>query len=305
MQPQLKTRIKDLEFNTPIVCASGTFGFGTELEGLADFKSIGAITTKTITVNPRPGNPPPRIYDAGFGILNSVGLENPGLEVFLKEKLPAVKKLPVKVIASVGGFCDEDYLTLVDALDKRNELHAIEVNLSCPNLQLKKLISQSAQLTFELTRKIRPLTKKPLFVKITPEVNDIAEIATAVQEAGADALTLVNTFLGMAINPQTQKTVLGNNYGGYSGPGIKPVALYRVWKAAQKISIPVIGGGGIETADDAIEFLLAGASMVSLGTVNMVDPDASKNITRGIKEYLTAKKAGSVTDIVGKVICLS
>jgi len=303
MEIDLKVKIGKLELMTPIICASGTFGFGEELKGLVDFSHIGAITTKTITVEPRQGNPPPRIYETGQGVINSVGLENPGLKVFLEEKLPLIKKLKTKCIASIGGFSTEEYKTLVHALDKRGEVHAIEANLSCPNLQLKKLISQSPQHTYELAKALRAITRKTLIIKITPEVNDITEIAQAAQEAKADALSLVNTFFAMAIDIERQKPFIGNNYGGYSGPAIKPMALYRVWRAAQKISIPIIGGGGITTAQDAVEFFLAGATAISLGTVNLVHPGAASEIIKGVKGYLKHKKVLSVKEIVRKLVC--
>jgi dihydroorotate dehydrogenase (NAD+) catalytic subunit len=292
----LNIKLGNLELKSPLVCASGTFGFGEELLALADFKSIGAFIAKTITLEPRAGNPPPRIFEAESGVLNSVGLENPGLEAFLKDKLPKIKKIKTPGIISVGGFSFAEYQAIVSKLDSRAEIKAMEINLSCPNLQMKKIISQDAKLTGRLVKSLRKLTKKTLIVKITPEVTDITEIAKALEDSGADAVSLVNTFLGMSINIDTHKPRLGNIYGGYSGPAIKPMALYRVWKVANTVKIPILGGGGIRKWEDAIEFFLAGASAISLGTINMVDPTASKNILEGIKNYMIKHKINSIDE---------
>jgi len=300
MSPDSKVKIGKLVLKTPVVCASGTFGFGIELEGLADFASIGAIVTKTITLAPRAGNPPPRIYEAGHGVINAVGLENPGLEGFLKEKLPLVKKLKTNAIISIGGFTDEEYEALVDALDKEN-ICAIEANFSCPNLKEKRPIAQDEGHVFALTKKLRALTKKTLLIKLTPEASDISLTAQAAAAGGADAITLVNTYFSMAINIETQRPFLGNVTGGYSGPAIKPMAVYKVWRAAKAVNISVIGGGGIETANDAVEFLLAGAKAVSVGTQNMIEPNCAQAISRGITDYLKRKKIASVEALSGKL----
>jgi len=290
----LKVKIGKLVLKTPVLCASGTFGFGSELNGLADFSSIGAVIAKTITLQPRAGNPPPRIYETECGVINSVGLENPGLEGFIREKLPELKKLPADFIVSVGGFSFEEYAAIVRRLDKEKAVKAFEINLSCPNLQLKKIISQDAKLTYQLTGLLRKATRKTLIIKITPEVTDISQIAKAVEDGGADGLALVNTFFAMAINIQTARPYIGSGYGGYSGKAVKPMALYRVWKAAGSVNIPVVGGGGIETADDAIEFILAGATAVSVGTQNMVCPSCSRDILAGIKQYMRRRKIANL-----------
>jgi dihydroorotate dehydrogenase (NAD+) catalytic subunit len=288
-----------LKLTTPIVCASGTFGFGEELKGMTNFNHIGAITTKTITLKPRAGNPPPRIYETECGVLNSVGLENPGLDGFIKEKLPLIRGLKTKCIVSVGGFSTTEYKTIVKSLNQRQGIDAIELNLSCPNLQLKKLVSQSPKATYQLIKSLRKLTKKPLFAKITPEVTDIVKVARAAKDAGVDAIALVNTFFSMAIDIDTQKPVLGNIYGGYSGKAIKPMSLYRVWKVSQDVKIPIIGGGGIDTWRDAVEFILAGAKAVSIGTVNLTYPNKAKDISQGIKGYLSKKKIKDIKGMQG------
>ena len=297
----LKVKIGKLELPGPVICASGTFGFGDELRGLADFGSIGAVVAKTITLKPREGNSPPRIYETAQGVINSVGLANPGVNGFIKENLPSVCKIPAKYIVSIGGFSFDDYKQVLRKLRPKKEIDAFEINLSCPNLKLKKLISQDAGQTYKLTKVLRKLTKKPLLIKITPEVTDIVAIAKAVCDAGADAVSLVNTYLSLAINIQTKKPYLGNIYGGYSGPAIKPMSLYRVWKVAGSVKIPVIGGGGITKAADAIEFLLAGASAVSIGTINMVEPKASKKILAGIKSYMAKKKLKNLKALSGSL----
>ena len=298
---KLSVKLGKLELDSPIICASGTFGFGEELKGLVDFKAIGAITTKTLTLDPRKGNPPPRIYETDCGVLNSVGMENPGVEGFIKHKLPLIEKLKTKCIVSVGGFSNKEYEEIIKKLTELKGVDAFEVNLSCPNLKLKKLVSQNSKATYTLVTLLRKLTKKSLFVKITPEVTDIVQIAKAVEDGGADAVSLVNTYFSMAIDIESQKPILGNVYGGYSGRAVKPMSLYKVWKVAQNVNIPVIGGGGIENFSDAIEFILAGATAVSLGTVNLVDPDSSKTVLIGIKEYMKKKKITDINNIRGLV----
>lgn len=306
----MRVSIGALELAVPVVCASGTFGFGGELRGLVDYRGIGAITTKTITREPRAGNPPPRVYETEHGVLNSVGLENPGIECFLREKLPIIQKLACPVIVSVGGFDGEEYALLVRRLDAATQVQALEINLSCPNIitipgaqhaetRIKKIISQDAALTFMLVKQVRALTKKTLIVKITPETANIADVARAVQEAGADAVALVNTFFGMAINIQTRKPYLGNVYGGYSGPAIKPMAVYRTRQVAAAVCIPLIAGGGIQNADDAIEFILAGATAVSLGTINLTYPNAAVTITRGVQAYCKRHAIRNITALRG------
>lgn len=299
---KLSIKLGKLRLDSPIVCASGTYGFGDELKGLTDFSSIGAITTKTITLEPRVGNPPPRIYETECGVINSVGLENPGLRAFIDEKLPLIRKLNTKCIVSVGGFSDKEYKQIVRGLNDEKGVDGLEINLSCPNLKLKKLISQDAKATYNLTKTLRKLTKKPLFIKITPEVSDIVEIAKAVERGEADGISLVNTFFSLRINIETQRPYLGNIYGGYSGKAIKPMSLYRVWRVSKAVKIPIIGGGGIENASDAVEFILAGAKAVSLGTINLAQPNSAKAILGGIKKYLNKKKISDISKLQGGLI---
>lgn len=295
----LKVKLNNFQLPTPIICASGTFGYGQELKGLVNFKNIGAITTKTITLQPRAGNPPPRIYETEYGVVNSIGLENPGLEGFLEEKLPMLIKLPVKSIVSIGGFLQEDYEGIVKRLEDKKEIEALEINLSCPNIKMKKMFSQNSELTYTLVKSLRALTRKTLIIKITPEIDDIVEIAKASKDAGADVLSLINTFFALAINIETKKPYLGSIYGGYSSRAIKPLALYKVWQVYKNVDIPIIGGGGIENANDAIEFFLAGATAISIGTINLVYPNRASDIVKGIKEYMKRKKIENINSLRG------
>ncbi len=295
----LKVKIGQLQLNSPILCASGTFGISDELEGLVDYRNIGAVIAKTITLKPRAGNPPPRIYETECGVLNSVGLEGPGVDGFIKKHLPNLKKLPTKFIVSIGADSLEQYKETLNKVATRNEVKAIEVNLSCPNIKNKGIVAQNAKLTFKTMKALRAVTKKTLIAKISPEVTDVAEIAKAVESSGTDAISMVNTFFGLAININTKKPYLGNTYGGYSGRAIRPLSLYRVWRVAKEVKIPIIGGGGIETAKDAIEFFLAGATAISLGTINLVDPNAATNILTGIKKYMEAKNIKGIKELTG------
>ncbi len=293
----LTVNIGKLKLNNPIICASGTFGFGDELKGLVDFSSIGAIIAKTITVEPKQGSPPPRIYETGCGVINAIGLENPGLEVFAKQKLPGLIKLRTKHIISVGGNSTDEYQELIKKLNKEKGIDGFELNLSCPNLKNKKLISQDLQATYKLIKCLRKLTKKIIIAKLTPEVTDIVKIAKKAEAAGADAISLVNTYFSLAIDIETKRPYLGNVSGGYSGPAIKPMSLYRVWQVAKAVQIPVIGGGGITSYKDTIEFLLAGAEAISLGTINLIYPNAAKDILKGIKKYMKENKMKNLKDI--------
>ncbi|MCF7875053.1 MAG: dihydroorotate dehydrogenase [Candidatus Omnitrophica bacterium] len=293
----LAVNIGKLKLKNPIICASGTFGFGDELKRLVDFSSIGAVVSKTITAEPREGNIPPRIYETDCGVINSIGLANPGVDSFIKEKLPALGRLKTNHIISLGGFSEKEYKQLVEKLDKQDKVDAFELNLSCPNLGKEKLISQSQKLSSDLVKGLRKLTKKTLIVKLTPEVTDIVKIAKAVERAGADAISMVNTYFSLAIDIETKKPYLGNVTGGYSGPAIKPMSLYRVWKVANSLRIPVVGGGGITDYKDALEFLLAGAAAVSLGTINLTDPNAAKDILSGVKAYMDKNKMKKISDL--------
>lgn len=293
----VSVNIGKVKLASPVVCASGTFGFGDELKGLTDFSAIGAVVAKTITLLAKQGNLPPRIYETDCGVINSIGLENPGVEEFIREKIPVFKEQKTKYIVSLGGSKKEEYQELIRRLDKQKGIHAFELNLSCPNLKSKRLIAQNQKATAALIQAVRGLTEKTLIAKLTPEVTDIVKIAKAAENSGADALSLTNTYFSLAIDVELRKPCLGNTRGGYSGPAIKPMSLYKVWQAAGAVKIPVIGGGGIINYKDALEFLLAGARAVSLGTVNLTYPNAAKGILTEIKKYMKKNKMKNLKEL--------
>ncbi|MFH1772593.1 MAG: dihydroorotate dehydrogenase [Candidatus Omnitrophota bacterium] len=300
----LNIHIGKLKLKNPVVCASGTFGFDENLKGIVNFNKIGAITTKTVTLKPRQGNPPPRIFETSCGVINSVGLDNPGIEAFIKVNIPRLAKLNTKFIVSIGGFSKSDYTRAVEKLDKIKTLEAFEINLSCPNLKMKKMISQNPQATYRLIKAIRGLTQKTIIAKLTPEVTDIVSVAKAAKDAGADGLSLINTFYAMAIDVCSRRPYLGNIYGGYSGKAIKPLGIYRVWRVAKSVkNIPIIAGGGIQGPVCALEYILAGASAVSLGTVNMVYPNTSQSVVEGIIKYLNRHKIKDINELRGSLKC--
>jgi dihydroorotate dehydrogenase (NAD+) catalytic subunit len=302
MGVDLSVTIGKLKLNNPVVVASGTFGCGREYEDLVDLKQIGAIISKTITLKRKEGNLPPRVAETYAGMLNAIGLENNGLEYFINETLPYLKSIDTPYIVSIAAKEEKGYLELIKALDAQ-KVKAIELNISCPNVQSKKqrMFSQVAEDTYKLVSKSRKLTKASLIVKITPNVTDIKEITQAAERAGADAVSMVNTFLAMAIDIKSRKPKLGNITGGLSGPAIKPIALRMVYEAAKSIKIPIIGGGGIMNHEDALEFIIAGASAVSLGTANFIEPKSAQLIKEGIKNYLEEHNIKSVADLKGKV----
>jgi dihydroorotate dehydrogenase (NAD+) catalytic subunit len=301
----LKTKIGNLELKNPVILASGTCGFGKELKELININSVGAIVTKTITVEKKEGNPPPRVIEAPSGLLNSIGLDNDGLKDFMFDKVPYLSKLKTSVIVSIAGDSEEEFIKLGSELSKIPCVAAIEVNLSCPNVIHKEtkntLIAQDPIAVSRIISALRKITKHTLIAKLSPNVTDIKEIAIACEEAGSDAVSLINTYPAMLIDIDTMKPKLGNITGGLSGPSIKPLALKCVWDAYQAIKIPIIGMGGIMTYKDAIEFILCGASAIQIGSVNFVDPKASANIISGIEKYLKNKNIKTVKSLVGKL----
>lgn len=284
--------IGKIRLKNPVMVASGTFGYAKEFEELMDLKKLGAIVTKTITLGPRSGNTPPRICETASGMLNAIGLQNGGVDNFLEEKLPYLSKIGVPIIVSISG----DFCKLAKRLDKESGVDGIELNISCPNITDhgsrvagRDLIAQDKDATYNLVTNIRKVTGKTLITKLSPNVTDIVEIARAACKGGADAVSLVNTFLGMAIDIETGKPRLGNITGGLSGPCIKPIAVRMVWEVARNIDKPVIGMGGIMNSGDAIEFLIAGAKAVQVGTANFVEPGVCEKIIKGVREW-TKKK---------------
>jgi dihydroorotate dehydrogenase (NAD+) catalytic subunit len=296
----ISTEIAGIKLASPVIADSGTFGYGDELLDLVDVSRIGAITTKTVTLGPRTGNPPPRICETASGMLNTIGLQNIGLERFLQEKLEGLKKLGVPVIVSIAGSTAEEYVAMASLLNQVKFIAAIELNLSCPNLK-KKIICQDEELFAEIIKKTARIKQHPVIAKLSPQVQDIPAVALLAERSGADALSLVNTFSGMSVDVHTFRPRLSTVTGGLSGPCIKPLALRCVWEAAKSVKIPVIGGGGISSGEDAAEFIIAGACAVSVGTASLVDPDACTAIADGLREYLRGKNLQSLQDIKGKI----
>jgi dihydroorotate dehydrogenase (NAD+) catalytic subunit len=310
MQVKLSVNIGKLKLKNPIMVASGTFGYAEEFKDFLDLKNLGAIVSKTITFNPRKGNLPPRTCETPAGMLNSIGLENPGIEIFLKEKLPFLKKIGVPIIVSIASAEDpEEFITLARRLDKINAVSAIELNISCPNIKVQsteyrvqskiKLISQDARATYDLVKQVRKATKKTLITKLSPNVTDITEIALAAEKAGSDAVSLINTITGMGIDVETRRPKIASVTGGLSGPAIRPIALRMVWEVNQKIKIPIIGMGGIMDTSSALEFMIAGATAVGVGTANFINPKVSIEILEGIKEYLLKQKIKNIRKVIG------
>jgi len=302
MKPDLSVHIGSLRLKNPVVTASGTFGFGEEWAGFYDLSILGAVTVKAVTVKPRMGNPMPRTVEVTGGMLNAIGLQNPGLEAFVGEKLPHLRRLDVPVIVNIAGDRIEDFSTLAERLDSVEGVGALEVNISCPNQSCGGLeFGVDPALTHQVVSAVRCRTQLPLIAKLSPNVTDIRVIAQAAVDAGADAVSLVNTYVGTAIDAETRRFRLANRTGGLSGPCIKPLALLAVWRVHQTVSVPIIGMGGIMNATDAVEFILAGASAVAVGTANFINPRVAVEVIEGIEEYLTRHEAASVAEIVGMV----
>jgi len=301
MKPNLEVKIGKLKLKNPVMVASGTFGYGTEFEDVARISQLGAIVTKTITLKARIGNRPPRVIETPSGILNSIGLENPGIDRFIREKLPVLKKFKVPIIVSIAGESAEEYKELTQRLDNLKEIAAIEINISCPNIRRGKLFAQSETSTKEVVKAARGATEKTIITKLSPNVTDITLIAKAAQEAGSDALSLINTITGMAVDIEKKESKLGDVTGGLSGPAIKPVALFMVWKVHKKVKIPLIGMGGIMNWQDAIEFILCGSAAVAIGTANFVNPNAAAETVKGIENFLRKKKIKDINELVGSL----
>ena len=295
----LSVKIGNLELKNPVMGASGTFGFGKEYEDFLDVNEIGAIVTKGVTPKPRAGNPGVRIAETPAGMLNCIGLENPGVDVFIYEILPKIKKYNTAVIVNISAGSVEEYAEMAWRLDI-DGVDAVEVNISCPNVKEGGIVfGTDPKAAAAVTHAVKTHTSKTVIVKLSPNVTDIVEMAKAVEKAGADAISMINTLTGMAIDINTRKPLLGNITGGLSGPAVKPVALRMVWQVAKAVNIPIIGMGGIVTAEDAIEFMLAGATAVAIGAHNFVDPSALKVVTDGIAEYMKKNNIEDVNELVG------
>jgi dihydroorotate dehydrogenase (NAD+) catalytic subunit len=296
----LSVKLGPLELANPVLVASGTFGYGQESAGLTDLNALGGIVTKSISEKVRDGNPPPRLFETGAGMLNSIGLANVGVKRFLVEKLPFLRTLRCKTIVNVAGSTGEEFVRVVERLEQAEGIDAYELNFSCPNVKEGGLeFSQDPRITESVTQAVRRITRRPLLVKLTPNVTRVGDIARATEAAGADAVSLINTLTGMAIDIHTRKPRINTIVGGYSGPAIKPVALakvYEVWKAVQ---IPIVGIGGIMDWRDAVEFLLAGATAIQVGTANFINPNAGVEIVEGLREFCKSEGIRRVAELTG------
>lgn len=303
----MEISIGKLRLKNPIIAASGTFGYAEEMSGLFDVGKLGAIVTKTITLKERKGNPAPRIIETPSGMLNSIGLENKGLNDFIFHKIPVLETLNTDIIVSISGEDVKEFCKLAEGLSKLNSVSAIELNLSCPNVKHKtqsrtaKLMAQDRAVTGGIVRAVRKLTRLPVITKLSPNVTDIKEIAKTAEGEGSDAIAAVNTVFGLSVDIKTKRPALGNITGGLSGPAIKPIALYFIREIFSCVKIPVIGMGGIMSADDAVEFMMCGARAVQVGTANFVDPYISLEILEGIKGYMEENKINDIMSVVGSL----
>ncbi len=299
MVKALECTVAGIRFRNPVTVASGTFGVSDEYAPYVDYERLGGIITKTITLKPRPGNPMPRIAETPGGMLNSIGLQNKGLAEFIEKKIPYFEKVRTNLIVNIAGKSVEEFKILARALNPYKVVKALEINLSCPNVAGGLDFSLDARCAAEVTRAVRRSSKKPFFAKLSPEASNLPKIARAVERAGADGVSLINTIRGMAIDVKTRKPKLARLMGGLSGPAIRPIAVRCVWEARQAIRIPILAMGGIMNAEDALEFFMAGADLVSIGTANFVDPRASLKVVDGLERYAREQKLKSLRDLHG------
>ena len=298
--PDLSVRIGNIKLKNPVIVASGTFGFGEEYEDFLNLNHLGGIIPKGISLKPMVGNPPPRIFETEGGILNSIGLQNPGYQHFVKDKLPYFKNIKTHLIINFFGNTQKEYTELARCFDGVSGISGLEMNISCPNVEQGGMaFGSEPKIVYRLVRAVRKSTKLTLIVKLSPNVTDIASIAKSAEEGGADAVSLINTFKAMAINIHSKKPELGNVIGGLSGPAIKPIALRMVWEVSQAVKTPVIGMGGIMKAEDAIEFILVGASAIQIGTANLINPRTGIEVIQGIKRYLIQNKIERIQKLIG------
>ncbi len=301
----LEVNLGGLTMKNPVTVASGTFGYGDEYNHYFDVSRLGAVTVKSLTLKPRAGNIPPRIVETPAGMLNAIGLQNIGFDAYLTEKLPFLRGHDCTIIANIYGYSPDEYAELARRLETENGADALEANLSCPNVHDARrarggaLVAQSPEKVLEYTRAIKAATKLPVFIKLSPNVADIVEPALAAQEGGADAVSLINTLLGMDIDSETRKPRLGNIVGGLSGPAIRPVAVKMVWDVCRALDIPVLGMGGIASAQDALQFLLAGARAIAVGCMSFRRPDIALKVVEGLEEYCVRQDIADINDLVG------
>jgi len=289
-----------LIIKNPVMTASGTFGYGEEYAPYCDINRLGAVIVKGVSLEPRAGNPPPRIIETPCGMLNAIGLENPGVKIFIKERLPFFKQFDIAVIVNVFGETLDEYKQVVEILSDTEGVHGLEINISCPNVKKGGIVfGTDPDMAYEVTKEIKGITDLPVIVKLTPNVTDVCVIAESVQEAGADAISLINTLTGMSVDIEQRKPHLKNITGGLSGPAIKPVALRMVWQVVKRVNIPVIGVGGITGARDALEFMIVGARAVQIGTANFINPCATVDIIDGIEDYFEKNNITDVNEFIG------
>ena len=300
MQPDMSVTIAGLNLRNPVMTASGTFGYGEEFSQFVDLETIGAFVTKGLSLKPRAGNPTPRIVETPGGMLNAIGLQNVGIDAFIEKKVPFLRTVNTPAIANFFGYTPEEYAELAARLDTIPEVAALEVNISCPNVKQGGIVfGTDPGCAASVVAACRATTSKPLIVKLSPNVTDIVEMAKACEGAGADALSVINTLTGMAIDLERRRPVLANVTGGLSGPAIKPVALRMVWQVAKAVKLPVIGIGGIMSATDALEFMLAGATAVQVGTASFVNPGAAQEIAQGMQQWLAERQIADVKSLIG------
>lgn len=297
-----EVKIAGVTFKNPVMTASGTFGSGMEYGEFVDLNQLGGVVTKGVASTPWQGNPTPRVAEVYGGMLNAIGLQNPGIDVFMERDLPFLARYDTKVIVNVCGKTVEEYLAVVEKLGDSSVVDMLEINVSCPNVKEGAIaFGQKADALFKITSEIKKKARQPIIMKLSPNVTDITEMAKAAEAAGSDAISLINTITGMKIDIYKKKFALANKTGGMSGPAIKPVAVRMVYQCAQAVKIPIIGMGGIATGEDAIEFLLAGASAVSVGAMNFVDPYTTINVVNGIKEYMMKMQVEDISELIGAV----
>lgn len=297
-----KVKIAGVEFKNPVMTASGTFGSGMEYSEFVDLNRLGAVVTKGVANVPWPGNPTPRVAEVYGGMLNAIGLQNPGIDVFMDRDIPFLKQYDTQIIVNVCGKTVEDYVEVVEKLGDEPAVAMLEINVSCPNVKEGAIaFGQKADALYHITEELKKHAKQPIIMKLSPNVTDISEMAKAAEAAGADALSLINTITGMKIDIHRRSFALANKTGGMSGPAIKPVALRMVYQAAQAVNIPIIGMGGIANGEDAIEFLLAGAAAVSVGAMNFVNPYATSEVVDGIEEYMRRYQVEDINELIGAV----
>lgn len=300
--PNLAVEFAGIRLKNPVLTASGTFGYGDEYAEFVDLNRLGGVIVKGISLRPIAGNPPPRIWETPSGMLNAIGLENPGVETFIREKLPYLRRFDTAVIVNIFGYSIEDYLAVVEILESEVGISALEVNISCPNVKAGGMVfGTDLNQTYRLLSEIRKKTRLPIIAKLSPNVADITAFAKAAADAGCDGLSLINTLLGMAIDVRCRRPRLANCTGGLSGPAIRPVAIRMVWQAARAVRLPIIGMGGIMTGEDAMEFILAGATAVAVGTANFVNPRATIEVIEGIEALMAEIGVLDIRDLIGKV----